>query len=144
MGVVSDVFAFLEAEGLAGGSTAWTLLRRRVMDSPAENQLVVVTEDGGPRPEIPALDGSMGDSAFKDSGVQVRVRGEPWDGDSCATKAQEIFDALHGKRNIVVGSTEYLRVRAQTAEPLFIGFDEQGRAQHTMSFLLLASLPVTS
>jgi hypothetical protein len=108
------------------------------MDEPAENQLVVVSEDGGPPPEIAETEG-IGDSAFHDVGVHVLVRAVAWDSDASLDKAAEIFTALHGKRNIVVGSsTTYLRVRARTPEPLFLGFDEQGRPRHTIAFLLLA------
>jgi len=136
VGAVSDVFTFLEAQGLAGGSTAWDLLRRRQMDAPTSNQLVVVSEDGGAAPEIAATSG-IGDSALQDPAVQVFVRAGPWDGDAAAAKAQAIFDALHGQRNITVGAHAYLRVRAMTPEPVFLGFDDQGRPGHTISFALL-------
>lgn len=139
MGVVSDVFTYLEAQGVAGGSTDWDLLRRRVADKDVTDQLVVLTEDGGGVPEIAESPG-IGDSALKDMGVQVLVRGNPWDGDSSLTKAVEIFDTLHGLLDTLVGATTYLRVRAQTGEPVFVGFDERGRPRHTMSFLLLASV----
>lgn len=139
MGVVSDMSTYLEAQGLAGGSTGWDLIRRRVMDEPEDNQLVVLTEDGGAAPEISEAFG-IGDSALKDPGVQVLVRGNPWDGDSSLAKAVEILDALHGLRDTLIGATTYLRVRSQTAEPVFVGFDERSRPQHTLSFLLLASV----
>ncbi len=139
MGVVTDVFTYLEAQGVAGGSTEWALLRRRVMDQEVTDQLVVVTEDGGGAPEIAESPG-IGDSALKDLGVQVLVRGNPWDGDSSLTKAVEVFDTLHGLLDTLVGATTYLRVKAQTGEPVFVGFDERGRPQHTLSFLLLASV----
>lgn len=136
MTAADDVFAFLETQGIAGGSTEWTLLRRREMDAPANDRLVIVSDDGGPLPEIAEASG-IGDSALRDVAVQVRVRARAWDGDGSAGKAAEIFDALHGMRNIELGSAPYLRVRAQTAEPLFLGFDETGRPQHSMTFLCL-------
>jgi len=140
MSAVQDVYDFLLAQGLAGGSTEWGLVRRRIADSPQlANQAVVVTEDGGYPPEIPSSVG-IGDSAMKDIGVQVLVRGEPWDGDGSLAKAVEIYDALHGKRRITLGSVEYLRVVAQTPEPVFLGFDETGRPRHTTSYLLLVEV----
>lgn len=145
MGVVADLYDYLEAQGIAGGSTDWSLLRRRDMDEPAMQQLVVLTEDGGPAPEFPA-DTGIGDSAMQDSGVMVTVRGEPHDGDSSADKAAEIFAALHGQRDIVLGnasgSVQYYRVSAVTAEPVFIGFDERERPRHTIAFRLLHDVAV--
>lgn len=142
MGAVSDVYTFLLAQGLAGGSTGWDLLRRRLMDSPTADQTVVVTEDGGNLPEI-REDAGIGDSALQDAGVLVTVRAGAWDGDASLTKVLEIYQDLHGKRNIVLDTTTYLRVRARTPEPIFVGFDDQGRPRHTISFLLLVDAPIT-
>lgn len=136
MGAVDDLYAYLVAEGLAGGSTGWPLYRRRMTDDPVPDQVVVVTENGGGVPELPSEVG-IGDSALADPGVQVAVRGKAWDGDASASKAAEIFAALHGQFGVTMGSTTYLRVQAQTPEPLFIGFDARGRPQHTCSYLLL-------
>lgn len=137
MSVVDDLDSFLETQGIAGGSTTWTLLRRRVTDEPAEDQLVVLTEDGGLSPEI-SEDEGIGDSALADMGVLVTVRAGAWDGDASFDKAMEIFTALHGQLDVLLGSNTYMRVRARTAEPVFIGFDDQGRPRHTIAFLLLA------
>ena len=136
MGVVADVYSYLEAQGLAGGSTDWTLLRRRLVDDPASDQIVVLTEDGGLAPECGATEG-IGDSALQDVGIQVAVRAGPWDGDAGAAKAQEILTALHGLRDTTLGSHTYRRVRAQTPEPIFLGFDARGRPRHTLSLYLL-------
>jgi len=143
MGAVQDVYDFIEAEGFAAGSTEWDLRRRRLMDELTKDQLVVVTEDGGPSPEIPD-DSGIGDSAFQDIGVLVTVRAKAWDGDSGLNKASDIFDAMHGKHDLVVGSTTYLRVRAQTPEPVFVGFDDKGRPRHTVALLLLTPILATS
>lgn len=138
MGAVDDVYTFLLDGGLAGGSTGWGLLRRRTMDAPATDQLVVVSEDGGPLPEIKE-DVGIGDSALADAGVFVRVRGAAWDGDASLAKAQAVLDALHGLRSTEVGSKQYLRVRALTPEPVFAGFDDDGRPHHTVALRMLAA-----
>lgn len=139
MSAVDDVYAYLEDQGLAGGSTDWDILRRREMDEPVADQLVVVSEDASQGdPEMPAASG-IGDSAELDIGVHITVRGEAWDGDSTVAKAIEIHDALHGLLDTEVGSTTYLRVRARTAEPVFVGFDDNGRPNHTIAFLLLVT-----
>lgn len=138
MSAVDDVYTFLEAQGLAGGATGWTLVRRRLMDTPADNQSVVVGEDGGTPPEVGAASG-LGDSALGDIGVLVTVRGRAWDGDGSSAKAEAIRVALHGLRSVALraGGDEYLVVRALTPEPVFTGFDDTGRPMHTIAFRLL-------
>ena len=140
MGAVQDVYDYLEAQGVAGGSTGWTLLRRRMMDDPAEDQAVVVSEDGGLVPEIFETFG-IGDSALKDIAILVTVRAAPWQTDDSHAKADDIYDALHGLLHTVVGATTYLRIRAQTPEPVFSGYgDDRGRPRHTIGFMLLADV----
>jgi hypothetical protein len=138
MGVVQDVFDYLEAQGITAGSTEWEMTRRREMDEPAEDQLVVLTEDGGPAPEMKASEG-IGDSATHDPGVHVLVRAAQWQSDDSFAKALEIYEALHGLLDVtlVSGSDTYMRIRARTAGPIFIGFDAQGRPRHTIAFSLL-------
>jgi len=131
MGVVSDVQSFLEAEGLVGGSSGWASLRRRVLDD--VDKIVVFSEDGGSEPEQPAAAG-IGDNATTDPTVQVYLRGAPWDGDSASAKASAIFDKLQGQRDAVIGGNTYIRVQARTSAPIFLGFDERGRPELTISF----------
>lgn len=131
MGFVADVQSFLESEGVIGGVTGWASIRRRVLDD--VDQIVVFTEDGGLEPEQPAAQG-IGDNATTDPAVQVYVRGAPWDGDSASAKALAIFDKLQGQRDAQIGSSKYIRVQARTSEPTFLGFDERGRPELTISF----------
>lgn len=140
MSVVEDVYTYLEVQALAGGSTGWKLLRRRLTDDKdIPDKTVVVVEDGGPLPEIEEAEG-IGDEAQRDLGVRIGVRGTAWDGDATSAKAQDILNALHGLRNVRLtgsGGTLYLRVRSLTPEPVFVGFDDRGRPQHTVAFRLL-------
>jgi len=133
MSIVADFQAYLADEELVDGTTGWPSVRRRVNDTMGD-QLVILTEDGGMDPETPAPLGSLGDEALMEPAVQVRVRGEPWDGDSAREKAGEIFTALHGLLRVEMYEAYYLRIKAQTAEPVFIGFDERGRPEFTISF----------
>jgi len=137
---VDDVFTFIGAGGspLAGGNSGWSLVRRKMGDDPIEDQVVVVAEDGGVLPEIKANSG-IGDAAVKDPGVLVTVRAAQWDGDASKAKAAAILAALHGQRNVTLGSTVYYRVRALTPEPIFAGFDDTGRPRHTVAFRLLTA-----
>lgn len=139
-GVVDDVTDFLEQQGIAGGSTAWALMKRRIMDEPVEDMLVVVAEDGGPAPEMHDA-GGIGDSAMRDMGVLVTTRAQAWDSDASRAKAQEVLTALHGRRGSSLStSTSYLRITAMTPEPIWAGFDDQGRPLHTIAFRLLAEM----
>ena len=136
MGAVADVQTFLESAGIIDGATGWPSVRRRVHDG--SDQQVVITEDGGLPPMVPAATG-MGDGALKIPAVHFSVRGEEWDGDASAAKAQEIMDALIGADG-TIGSTHYLVVSAQTASPIFIGFDDKGRPRHTIAFKMMTSV----
>jgi hypothetical protein len=140
VGLVADVQAYLGtlSPEVIDGSTEWPSVRRRVNDA-LGHQLVVITEDGGAEPETPSASG-IGDSALAEPAVQIRVRGEPWDGDGALAKAQEIYDALNGLLGVTMGSTIYMRVKAQTAEPVFIGFDTRGRPEFTVSFSAVRSV----
>lgn len=146
MSAIDDVYTKLGPApglGLAGGSTGWGLTVRRLADPPTPgfvDQHVVLTEDGGPPPEIKTVDG-IGNAAVKDEGVLVTVRAAAWQSDVSKAKALAIFQALHGLLNVqlVSGGTTYYRVRALTPEPIFAGFDEKGRPRHTIAFRLLAA-----
>lgn len=131
MGVVDDVYTYLEAQSITGGATGYQAVRRRVIDPP--DKIVVLTEDGGQAPEI-GTDEGIGDAAYRDAGVQVRVRADAWNGDASQAKAQEVYDALHGLLGATVGATTYQRIAAMTPEPVFIGFDDKGRPEHTIAF----------
>lgn len=138
MSAVADVTAYLLAQGVAGGATDWGLIRRRLTDTPVPDRVVVVAEDGGSTPEVGAAAG-IGDSAMKDVGVLVTVRAAQWFSDDSADKAQEILTLLHGLQDTTLGgSTRYLRIGAVTPEPVWVGFDEQGRPLHTIAFRLLS------
>lgn len=135
MGVVDDVQDRLQAQGLIDGATGWPSVRRFLHED--SDQLVVLTEDGGPPPELTASAG-IGEAAEKDPGVQVRVRAQEFDSDASLAQAQAIYDDLHGLKGVTLGSTDYHRVAALSPEPVFMGFDDEGRPEHTISFRLLA------
>lgn len=138
MGVVDDVTTFLAAQGLVGGATGWQCFRRRMTDQPATDQAVVVSEDGGSSLELKTAEG-IGDSALADPGVLVSVRARQWDGDASYAKALAIIEALHSRfsQTLVASGTVYFRVRAMTPDPVFTGYDDQGRPIHTIAFRLL-------
>lgn len=136
MGLVEDLRIHLTAESIVGTSD-WPVVERRVHEG-AGDQLVILTEDGGFEPETPAPSCSIGDTAMWEPAVQVRVRGEAWDSPTAFAKAVQIRDELHGILRETVGYTLYMRIKAQTPEPLFIGFDGEGRPEFTQSFRALA------
>ena len=134
MGVVSDVQTYLESQNLIGGSTGWDSVRRRMHDN--QDQVVAISEDGGPAPEQPASSG-VGSAALGDPGVQVMVRGTRWNSDATYDKAEAIRADLHGQRDTTLDATTYYRVRSMTPEPIFLGFDENGRPMHSIAFRLM-------
>lgn len=135
MGLVSDVQTYLAAQSLVDGTTGWPSKRRHVSDHDTEiAQLVVVTEDGGPVPTHDAVSG-LGSAATSVPGVQVFVRGKPFEGDAAFAKAQAIHDALHSLKDTEMGDATYISVQARTPEPVFIGYDDKQRPQFTISFL---------
>lgn len=140
MGVVDDLYTFILNGGLAGGATGWQLLRRRMADkeSGGVEQQVVISEDGGDQAEIKVASG-IGDSALSDPGALITVRAAAWDSDASSAKAAALYAALHGllSSSLVGGGSVYFRVRALTAEPVFAGYDDQGRPIHTISLRLL-------
>jgi hypothetical protein len=139
MGAVLDAQAYLEAEGIIGGSTGWTSLRRRIHDGDGRlNKIVAIGEDGGDAAEVKASAG-IGDAAIGKPAVLITVRAEEYDGDASSTKAAEIFTALNGLSG-TIGSNDYLVVHARTSEPVFVGYDERERPLHTISFVFMKLL----
>lgn len=134
---VNDVFDYLVAQNLGGGSTQWSIVRRKLMDAPALDQLIVVSEDGG-TVETPAAAG-IGSAPLADKGVLITVRAKADDSDVSFQKANAILVALHGLRGVelVSGGVLYFGIRAMTPEPVFAGFDDRGRPLHTIAFRLL-------
>ncbi len=136
MGAVVDVYQHLITQGHAEGSTGWDIVKRMLSDVDVNDQLIVVTDDGGALPEIKEILG-IGDSALHDIGVLVLVRGAPFKGDANLTKALDIFIELHGKRDVTLNGTQYMRIKAMTPEPIFIGLDDKNRPRHTTGYMLL-------
>lgn len=132
MGVVADVQDYLAAQSIVDGATGWPSARRRMHDGDGD-KLVVITEDGGPEPEMAATVG-IGSAAWRDPAVQVRVRGEPWKGDAAFAIAEAVFTALNGLIDETINSTRYMRVVAQTSGPVFLGYDKKNRPDFTISF----------
>lgn len=134
MGAVADVQTYLEDQSLIGSGTGWDSVRRFMHDQ--QDQIVVLSEDGGPAPEFPASSG-LGSAAVSDVGVHLMIRGARRDGDASQSKAQAILDQLHGLVDQTISGTRYIRIRAMTPEPVFAGWDENERPTHTIAFRLM-------
>lgn len=137
---VDDVYQYLLAQGAFGGVTGWDGLKRRMMDSPAKDQCVVIQEDGGEVSEMAVAEG-LGSAALSNPGVLVTVRAAQWDSDASLAKANEIKALLHSQRDVtlVAGGSVYFGIRAMTPEPIFAGYDDVGRPLHTIAFRLLTA-----
>lgn len=141
VGLVADVVAYLQSLSpeIMDGSTEWRSVMRNMNDGMGD-QLIVFREDGGTEPETPSEPGTMGDSALMEPSIHVTVRGRPQQGNVAVAKAQEIQDALHGLLRVQMGSTHYMRVKAQMPEPLFYRYDERERPLVTQSFRALRAV----
>lgn len=128
--VLADVQDYLRDLDLIDGTTDWLSVRRRAHDE--EDQLVILTEDGGPVPEIFAPVG-IGAASMAFSNVQVRVRGIPHDGDGPRAKLAEIFGVLDSALGVEMGVTRYELVRATASEPAAF-MDDKARWNFTQVF----------
>lgn len=67
--------------------------------------------------------------------VLVRVRGAPGDADGAEARAQAVYDALHGlRRRDLPGGTPMLSCYGTQGGPVFVGVDDQGRHEWTVTF----------
>jgi len=140
MGMVEDFQAYLADAGVVDGSSGWPSVQRVVHDGSA--RLVVFTEDGGFEPETPSAAG-IGDDAFEEPAVQVRVRGAKGEGPAAYEQIMAIRDAMHGIVRTTVGYTTYHRIKAQS-QAINIGLDAKERPEFTMSFRGLKSIALVS
>ena len=138
---VRDVQLWMQEVGLVDGSTDWPSVERLLHDE--SERLVVLTDDGGREPELPAAAG-LGSAAIGDAGVEIIVRGEAEGPEETQEKAQEILDALHGQFNVGMGYGSYLRVKSLTSQPAFIGYDERRRPVFRVAVRLARRVNVPS
>lgn len=136
MGAVNDVRLYLIAQEIIEADTEYSGSMREFHDN--TDKLVVISEDGGDPPDMPATAG-LGSAPFAFAGVLVTVRAVAAASNESYSKADEILRALHGLRavQLVGGGVLYYGIRAMTPEPVFAGFDERGRPLHTVAFRLL-------
>lgn len=129
MSVVTDVTTYLGTLDIVDGSSDWPSVRGVLHDD--SDRLVAIKADGGGFPEIGVSVGA-GDAAYRDPRVHFTVRGQPNDRDAAEAKAQEIYDALHGRLATTIGTTEYHRVVAETP-PIEVGQDDNARPLFTVA-----------
>lgn len=79
----------------------------------------------------PAADGRHG---YDEPIVVVRVRGEPDDAVGAERRAQAVWDRLHGmSKRLLPGGGRVERCFAAQAGPVWVGRDEQGRCEWSVS-----------
>lgn len=76
----------------------------------------------------------------KDTGVarpsiQILVRGAVNDVLGAETKATEIFNALAGRENAMIGNKSVAQIQATCSLPFYIGEDENERPIFSMNFI---------
>ncbi|MEC1023574.1 minor capsid protein [Bacillus paralicheniformis] len=70
----------------------------------------------------------------KQPSFQVLVRGWQAGEQDCEDKANEIFDSLTNLREVIIGESSVVIIRASTSVPLFIGYDDNDRPQYSLNF----------
>lgn len=139
MGVVDDVRAFLQSEGLIDGSTGWESHPRYMPDD--QDKVVAIFEDGGPAPD-PVADAGIGADASQYSGAQIRVRDAEYQHDTAYAKAKTILDKLHAvPGGQAMGSGLYEGVFAATSEPIGPMYDDQRRPVYTVNVRCHSQVP---
>lgn len=131
MSAVSDVQTYLSSLDIVDGSSDWTSVRGLLHEG--SDKLVAIRADGGGLPEVGRSTG-LGDAAFKSPRTHLTIRGEPNARDDTEDKAEEIYDALHGKSG-TIGSTYYGLVTADT-NVIEVGQDDKARRIFTVAFTM--------
>lgn len=75
------------------------------------------------------------DTGVARPGIQVLVRGKPYDLKNAEDKAYAIFGALANKREVTLGAASVVQIQATQSAPFYIGMDEANRPIYSMNFL---------
>jgi hypothetical protein len=118
-----EVADYLEAEGVAGGDTGWTLFTGFLPTSP--HRAVAVFPAGGLAPEAK--------NPLRHPQVQVRVRGNPQEQTAPYEKVEEVLAALRRVRNQVLGAGYYAHL-LPASDVLALGQDQSQRFEYTVTF----------
>ncbi|QHZ45912.1 minor capsid protein [Bacillus sp. NSP9.1] len=70
----------------------------------------------------------------KQPSFQILVRGRQAGEQDCEDKANEIFDSLTNLKEVIIGESSVVIIRATTSVPLFIGYDDNERPQYSLNF----------
>ena len=142
--LLDDVGAWLETQGVVGGSSGWTLCKGFMPPSTPNNpgqQLLGIFEVSGKTPDI-IRDPTIKEQALFVTGLQVRGRGAINLANSGAynalrTQMQRVYNALHQNEPPVPTSgdkNKYIYIYARTVGPLPMGRDETQRDEMSWNF----------
>ncbi|WP_077736288.1 minor capsid protein [Bacillus sonorensis] len=70
----------------------------------------------------------------KQPSFQILVRGRQAGEQDCEDKANEIFASLTNLKEVIIGESSVVIIRATTSVPLFIGYDDNDRPQYSLNF----------
>lgn len=138
MSAAGDVAAYLEQEGVIGGSSG-VFVREGGLSDDNPDPVVAVQSDGGPAPEFSSAEGK-GEGAQQDLAVLISVRGAQDSYAATETLADSIYATLLDLNGPTLNGTRYTRVRWRTPQPVFVQHDDKRRPLFTMSCLLMRSV----
>ena len=125
---VLNLYEWLQTQSVDAG---WTVIVAGENDN--TDRILVLMDEGGPVPPPPATEG-IGQGAVSSPTIQVRGRGEPWKRTDLMQVMLDVFNILHGTVDVDMNGTRYIGVLAQTAAPIFLGYDDKHRPEMTMTF----------
>lgn len=135
--LTTELAQYLETRGVgnyeAASAAAVSLFVEWLPSAP--NEAVALYTSGGV--ESDHRDG------YDEPNVQALVRGTK-DARTALAKAQAVYSALHGLRNVILAAgTELVGISALQSGPIRLGPDENGRHLYTLNFRCLIGNPTT-
>lgn len=70
----------------------------------------------------------------KQPSFQIILRGKARGDAECEERAYRLYDSLTNLREVFIGDSSVVVIRASNSEPLFIGYDDNDRPQYSLNF----------
>ncbi|MGH3323261.1 MAG: minor capsid protein [Streptomyces sp.] len=138
MTILEEFAALLELRALGtfkeDGSAGGTIFLAALPTTP--DDAIAVARYGGPE--------SDSRLPYDELALQIRVRGKANDARTAETKAQAVYDGLHGLGMLTLPGGTWLQLAiAAQGGPIYIGRDDNGRHEYTVNVRAEVSRPTT-
>jgi Bacteriophage minor capsid protein len=74
------------------------------------------------------------ETGVRQPSFQVLIRGKQYGTPSVEAKAYELYDALTNVKEVTIGTSSVVVIRAMSSVPLYIGDDSNGRPIYSLNF----------